>query len=178
MAETLDLAPRKRSAWAGERDLLHAEIRRRGYKAKVGYTRSYGSSDLDSALLLLPLTGCESDRSRLETTVEAIRKQLSAGGPLLYRYPPGEDALPGGEGAFVPCTFWLLEALIRLGRVVEGQELFEQLLGMTNELRLLPEEIDPVSGVYLGNHPLALSHAGMVHAILEIQIAARERDPY
>ena len=132
---------------------------------------------LDSALLLLPLTGCEPERSRLEVTVEAIRKQLSAGGPLLYRYPPGEDALPGGEGAFVPCTFWLLEALIRLARADEGRALFEQLLGLTNELRLLPEEI-PVSGSYLGNYPLALSHAGVVHAILEIQIAAGERDAY
>jgi len=178
IAETLDVAPRKRFAWAGERDRLHTEIRRRGYNARLGYTRSYGSNDLDSAALLLPLTGCEPDRRRLEVTVDAIRKQLSAGGPLLYRYPPGEDALPGGEGAFVPCTFWLLEALIRLGRADEGRELFEQLLGLTNELRLLPEEIDPVSGAYLGNYPLALSHAGMVHAILEIQIAAGERDAY
>jgi len=111
-------------------------------------------------------------------TVKAIRKQLSAGGPLIYRYPPGDDGLPGGEGAFVPCTFWLLEALIRLGRPDEGRELFEQLLGLTNELHLLPEEIDPVSGAYLGNYPLALSHAGMVHAILEIQIAAGEREPH
>ena len=129
-------------------------------------------------MLLLPLTGCEPDRSRIEVTVKAIRKQLSAGGPLIYRYPPGDDGLPGGEGAFVPCTFWLLEALIRLGRPDEGRELFEQLLGLTNELHLLPEEIDPVSGAYLGNYPLALSHAGMVHAILEIQIAAGEREPH
>src|SRR5437667_173270 len=178
MAEMLDLAPRKRSSWTVERDLLHTEILHRGFKARLGYTRSYGSSDLDSAMLLLPLTGCEPDRSRLEVTVKAIRKQLSAGGPLIYRYPPGDDGLPGGEGAFVPCTFWLLEALIRLGRPDEGRELFEQLLGLTNELHLLPEEIDPVSGAYLGNYPLALSHAGMVHAILEIQIAAGEREPH
>ena len=70
------------------------------------------------------------------------------------------------------------EAFRGLGRADEGRELFEQLLGLTNELRLLPEEIDPVSGAYLGNYPLALSHAGMVHAILEIQIAAGERDAY
>jgi GH15 family glucan-1,4-alpha-glucosidase len=178
MAEMLGLAPRKRSLWAAERDRLHAEIRRRGFNARLGYTRSYGSSDLDSAVLLVPLTGCEPDPARLELTVEAIRKQLSAGGPLVYRYPPGEDGLPGGEGAFVPSTFWLLEALIRLGRPDEGRVVFEEFLGLTNELRLLPEEIDPVSGEYLGNYPLALSHAGMVHAILEIQIAAGERDAY
>lgn len=178
MAEMLDLAPRKRPGWAAERDRLRSEIRRRGFHARLGYTRSYGSSDLDSAMLLLPLTGCEPDRSRLELTVNAIRTQLSAGGPLVYRYPPGKDGLPGGEGAFVPCTFWLLEALIRLERPDEGRELFEQLLGLTNELRLLPEEIDPVSHEYLGNYPLALSQAGMVHAILEIQIAAGEREAY
>ena len=178
IAETLDVAPRKRSAWAGERDRLRTQIRWRGFHAGRGYTRSYGSEDFDSALLLLALTGCEPDRRRLELTVEAIRKQLSAGGPLIYRYPPGTDGLSGGEGAFVPCTFWLLEALMRLGRSDEGRDLFEQLLGLTNELRLLPEEMDPVTGAYLGNDPLALSQAGMVHAILEIQIAAGERDAY
>jgi len=177
MAEMLKLAPRKRSLWAKERDQLRAEIRQRGFNRELGYTRSYGSRDLDSAILLLPLTGCEPDGGRLETTVKSIRKRLSAGGPLIYRYPPGEDGLSGSEGAFVPCTFWLLEALIRLGRPEEGREMFEQLLGLTNELRLLPEEIDPVSGEYLGNYPLALSHAGMVHAILEIQTAAGEREP-
>lgn len=178
IAEAQGVAPRKRAIWAGERDRLRTETRRRGYSSRLGYTRSFGSGDLDSAMLLLPLTGFEPEQSRLEITVKGIREQLSAGGPLLYRYPPGDDGLPGGEGAFLPCSFWLVEALIRLGRPEEGRELFEQLMGLTNELRLLPEEMDPVSGAYLGNYPLALSHAGMVHAILEIQIAAGERDPY
>jgi len=177
-AEVLGLTPRKRAAWARERDRLQAEIQDRGFNPKLGYTRSYGSNDLDSAMLLMPLTGCEPNLERLQATVTAIRTRLSAGGPLLYRYAPGEDGLPGGEGAFVPCTFWLLEALIRLGSVEEGKAIFGQLLGLTNELRLLPEEIDPSSGEYLGNYPLALSHAGMVHAILEIQVAQGERKPY
>jgi GH15 family glucan-1,4-alpha-glucosidase len=178
IAEALEVAPRKRSAWARERDLLHHEIQSRGFDPRLGYTRAYDSTEPDSALLLLALTEVDTDRRRLRKTVNSIRSQLSAGGPLLYRYPPGSDGLPGREGAFVPCTFWLLEALLRLGHQREGEDVLNQLLGLTNELRLLPEEIDPASGEYLGNYPLALSHAGLVHAILEIQIARGERAPY
>jgi len=73
------------------------------------------------------------------------------------------------RGPFLPCSFWLLEALLRLGRIDEGLQLFEQVLGLANELLLLPEEIDPGTGAYLGNYPLALSQAGLVHVILEVQ---------
>jgi hypothetical protein len=73
------------------------------------------------------------------------------------------------RGPFLPCSFWLLEALLRLGRVEEGLRVFEQVLGLANELLLLPEEIDPETGAYLGNYPLALSQAGLVHAVLEVQ---------
>jgi len=107
--------------------------------------------------------------------VDAIWRQLGAGGPLLYRYTPGQDGLPGGEGAFLPCSFWLLEALLRLGRVEEGLSLFEQTLALANEFLLLPEEIDPGTGAYLGNYPLALSQAGLVHAVLEVQKALGAR---
>jgi GH15 family glucan-1,4-alpha-glucosidase len=69
----------------------------------------------------------------------------------------------------LPCSFWLLEALLRLGRKEEGVRLFEQVLGLANDLLLLPEEIDPKTGDYLGNYPLALSQAGMVHAVTEEQ---------
>jgi GH15 family glucan-1,4-alpha-glucosidase len=88
---------------------------------------------------------------------------------LLYRYAPGRDGLPGREGAFLPCTFWLLEALLRLGRREEGLRLFDQVLALATDLLLLPEEIDPSTGDFLGNYPLALSQAGLVHAVLEVQ---------
>jgi GH15 family glucan-1,4-alpha-glucosidase len=88
---------------------------------------------------------------------------------LLYRYVPGSDGLAGREGAFLPCTFWLLEALLRLGRREEGLRLFDQVLALATDLLLLPEEIDPTTGDFLGNYPLALSQAGLVHAVLEVQ---------
>ena len=157
--------------WKRERELLAEDIRRRGFDAdRRCYVRAYGSSELDSALLLLPLTGFDRDRpERLSATVDAIWRELGAGGPLLYRYPVGRDGLPGGEGAFLPCSFWLLEALLRLGRREEGLRLFEEVLDLANELLLLPEEIDPRGGAYLGNYPLALSQAGLVHAVTEVQ---------
>jgi GH15 family glucan-1,4-alpha-glucosidase len=83
--------------------------------------------------------------------------------------PICRDGLPGREGAFLPCTFWLLEALLRLGRRDEGLRLFDQILARATDLLLLPEEIDPLTGDFLGNYPLALSQAGLVHAVLEVQ---------
>jgi GH15 family glucan-1,4-alpha-glucosidase len=158
------------TAWERERELIKHDIRSHGFSTDIGsYVRAYGSKEMDSALLLLPLTGFDDDSRRVGGTVDAIWNTLGAGGPLVYRYPPGHDDLPGREGAFLPCSFWLLEALLRLGRVDEGLRLFEQVLGLTNELLLLPEEIDPATGAFLGNYPLALSQAGLVHAVLEVQ---------
>jgi GH15 family glucan-1,4-alpha-glucosidase len=169
-AKVLGMARRRAATWTRERDLIAEEVRRHGFSPDLrSYVRAYGSNEMDSALLLLPLTGFDSDPSRLASTVTAIRHHLGAGGPLVYRYPPGSDGLPGKEGAFLPCSFWLLEALLRLGRIEEGLQLFEQVLSLANELLLLPEEIDPHTGAYLGNYPLALSQAGLVHAILEVQ---------
>ena len=86
------------------------------------YTRTYGSDDLDAAVLVLPLLGVEPAASeRIRSTVAAIRRELGAGGPLVYRYPPGEDGLPGGEGAFLPCSFWLVQALALTGDVSEAR---------------------------------------------------------
>jgi GH15 family glucan-1,4-alpha-glucosidase len=182
-------------SWERARDELAADIRDKGFDSQLGaYVRAYGSDELDTALLLLPLTGFEKEGSeRLTGTVDAIWKRLTAGDPLLYRYLPGRDGLPGKEGAFLPCTFWLLEALLRLGRHEDGLRLFEQVLGIAGDLLLLPEEIDPATREFLGNYPLALSQAGLVHAVLEVQrvletsappapgtrrSGPRERDPH
>jgi GH15 family glucan-1,4-alpha-glucosidase len=101
-------------------------------------------------------------------TVDAIRRQLSAGGPLLYRYPPGTDGLAGGEGAFLPCSFWLVQALARTGRPDEAAALFEELLPLGGPLGLYGEEMDPVTGEHLGNYPQALTHAALVQAALSL----------
>jgi GH15 family glucan-1,4-alpha-glucosidase len=134
--------------------------------------RAYGSGDLDAALLILPLLEFEDPTSpRVVGTVDAVRRELGAGGPLVYRYPPGRDGLPGGEGAFVPCSFWLVQALARTGRLEEATGLFEELLGFASPLGLFPEEIDPLSGAHLGNTPQAFSHASLVQAALALRDA-------
>jgi GH15 family glucan-1,4-alpha-glucosidase len=164
---------RQVARWQVERDAAAAEILSAGFNRKVGsYTRTYGSSDLDAAVLVLPLLDLEPrDSPRVRGTVQAVRRQLSAGGPLLYRYPPGQDGLPGTEGAFLPCSFWLVQALATTGSVEEAAQLFADLLRLANPLGLLPEEIDPTSHGYLGNYPQALSHAALIQAALAIRDA-------
>ena len=112
-------------------------------------------------------------------TVDAIRRELSDG-PFVYRYRPGHDGLAGTEGAFLPCSFWLVQALARIGRLSEAEALFSELAEAGNPLGLYPEEIDPRSGEYLGNYPQALTHAALVQAALAVRdarAAAEDRAP-
>jgi GH15 family glucan-1,4-alpha-glucosidase len=140
--------------------------------AAATFTRSYGSGDVDAALLVLPMLGIEPpDSPRVRGTIAAVRRQLGAGGPLLYRYTPGEDGLPGGEGAFLPCSFWLVTALARTGLVDEAARLFDELLELASPLGLYGEEMDPATGRHLGNFPQALTHAGLVQAALAVRDA-------
>jgi GH15 family glucan-1,4-alpha-glucosidase len=157
--------------WQAARDRVAAEVRARGFDpARGSYTRSYGSTDLDAALLILPILDFENAGSpRLTGTVDAVRRELSAGGPLLYRYPPGRDGLAGTEGAFLPCSFWLVQALAHTGRRREAAELFQTLLGHANALGLYGEEMDPATKAHLGNFPQALTHAALVQAALALR---------
>jgi len=170
ISRTHRLSSRQRLRWQSARNMLGDDIRNRGYDPRAGtYTRSYGSPDLDAALLVLPLIGLDAPDSPLvRGTIEAIRRDLGAGGPLLYRYPPGRDGLPGTEGAFLPCSFWLVQALSLTGRPAEAVELFEQLMERANVLGLYAEEMDPASGDHMGNYPQALTHAALVQAALAI----------
>ena len=108
------------------------------------------------------------DQPTCRGTVDAIRRRLGAGGPLLYRYPPGSDGLVGDEGAFLPCSFWLVQALARTGRHSEAAAMFDQLLSLGGPLGLFGEEMDPVTGEHLGNFPQALTHAALVQAALAL----------
>lgn len=170
ISETHGLSSRRRQRWQEARTALGDDIRKRGFHPGMGtYTRSYGSQDLDAALLVLPLIGLDAPESpRVRGTIDAIQRELAAGGPLLYRYPPGRDGLPGTEGAFLPCSFWLVQALARTGREAEAIQLFEQLLDLATVLGLYAEEMDPTSGEQLGNYPQALTHAALVQAALAI----------
>lgn len=173
IADTHPLSDRQRRRWQEARDAIAAEVRTRGFDPEAGcYMRGYGSPDLDAAVLVLPLLDLDSAESpRVRGTIDAVRDRLSAGGPLLYRYPPGRDGFPGGEGAFLPCSFWLVQALARTGRRVEAVELFQTLLDHASPLGLYAEEMDPEAGAHLGNYPQTLTHAALVQAALAIRDA-------
>lgn len=175
IADTHRVSTRRRQRWHTDRDAIVREVRSRGFdRARGVYTRSYDSRELDAAILVLPLLGIEPTGSpRVRATIDAVQSELHAGGPLLYRYPPGHDNLPGTEGAFLPCSFWMVQALARTGRIAEATDRFDALLQFANPLGLYAEEIDPTSGEHLGNYPQALTHATLVQAAL----ALRDADP-
>ncbi|MFE0593254.1 glycoside hydrolase family 15 protein [Micromonospora echinospora] len=173
IAETHPVSDRQRRRWQQARDAIADEVRARGFDPAAGsYVRSYDSSDLDAALLVLPLLGMDDVGSpRVQGTIDAVRSRLSAGGPLLYRYPPGRDGFPGTEGAFLPCSFWLVQALARVGRRREAVELFQAMVDHASPLGLYAEELDPATGAHLGNYPQTLTHAALVQAALAIRDA-------
>ncbi len=138
------------------------DIATRGFDPERNtYTRSYGSADLDAARCSCSRSlGLEpADSPRTGGTIDAISRDLRAGGPLLYRYPPGTDGLPGSEGAFLPCSFWLVQALAATGRITEATETFDELVALASPVGLFAEEMDPDHPPLLGNYPQALTHA-------------------
>lgn len=163
--------PRRLRRWRAERDAIATEVAELGFdRHRSAYTRTYGSDDLDAAVLVLPLLGLEDAASpRVKGTINAVRAELGAGGPLLYRYPPGRDGLAGTEGAFVPCSFWLAQALAASGRGEEARKVFSDTMALGTPLGLFAEEIDPATGAHLGNFPQALSHAALVQAALALR---------
>jgi GH15 family glucan-1,4-alpha-glucosidase len=173
IAESHRLSGRRRRRWDKARRDIVLEVGERGFdRVKGSYVRSYGSEDLDAALLILPLLGIEAaDSPRARATVNAVRDELSAGGPLLYRYPPGSDGLPGTEGAFLPCSFWLVRALAVNGEIDDAKRLFNQLLHLATPLGLYGEEMDPTTRAHVGNFPQALTHAALVQAALALRDA-------
>jgi GH15 family glucan-1,4-alpha-glucosidase len=160
---------RRLQRWENERKALADEITQQGFdSSRSTYVRSFGSKDTDAALLILPILEFESDPSRLMGTIAAIREELDAGDGLLYRYIPESDDLAGREGAFLPCSFWLVQALARSGQKEEAEHLFENLLSMANDVGLYAEEMDPLSKESLGNFPQAFTHATLIQAALSL----------
>jgi alpha,alpha-trehalase len=128
-------------------------------------TEHLGRGGLDASLLSLPLRRViPADDPRMVATAAAIQERLGAGSGLLYRYLPREspDGLPGHEGAFLLCSFWLVDNLALQGRLEAAMELYDSLCARAGELGLLPEQIDPGSGTFLGNYPQAFSHIGLI----------------
>ncbi|MFD0314141.1 glycoside hydrolase family 15 protein [Streptomyces flavalbus] len=158
--------------WRELRDEVHREVCEKGYDAERNtFTQSYGSPELDASLLLVARVGFLPPHDpRVTGTIDAIRAELSHHG-FLRRYTADEavvDGLPGGEGTFLVCSFWLADALHATGRRKEAEELFERLVERTNDVGLLSEEYDPVADRQLGNFPQAFSHIGLVNTALAL----------
>ena len=155
--------------WRQLRAEIHEEVCREGFNVELNsFTQSYGSSELDASTLLIPLVGfLPPEDPRVVGTVEAIQRDLTRDG-FVQRYAPKEhndvDGLTGGEGAFLPCSFWLVDALLLLERDDEARELFEKLLAICNDLGLISEEYDPAEQRLLGNFPQAFTHVGLVNS--------------
>jgi GH15 family glucan-1,4-alpha-glucosidase len=164
--------------WQKIRDQIHAQVCELGYNAKKkAFTQFYGSDELDASLLMMPLVGfLPLDDERVVGTVDAIQRELIQDGLVLrYRTERNDvDGLPGSEGVFLPCSFWLADCLHLMGRTDEARELFERLLKLRNDLGLLSEEYDPVAKRQLGNFPQAFTHVALVNTA---RILSGGRDP-
>ena len=159
--------------WSALRDTIHAEVCEYGYDPdRNTFTQYYGSKELDAALLLIPEVGfLPYDDPRVIGTIEAIREDLMVDGFVLrYRtdLDSSADRLPGKEGAFLACSFWMANALLSIGREEEANELFERLLSLRNDVGLLAEEWDPREGRQVGNFPQAFSHVPLVTTALNL----------
>ncbi|MEP6702264.1 MAG: glycoside hydrolase family 15 protein [Betaproteobacteria bacterium] len=163
--------------WRQIRDAIHAQVCKSGYdRQRNTFVQSYGSPYLDASLLLIPQVGfLPPDDPRVRGTVEAIERELVVDG-LVLRYSTAThvDALPPGEGAFLPCSFWLADSLILTGRRDEGEALFERLLALGNDLGLFAEEYDPRVQHMLGNFPQALTHMALVNTARLLSIPDKQ----
>jgi GH15 family glucan-1,4-alpha-glucosidase len=165
------------SRWHESRDKIRAMVLERGYNEEVGaFTQSFGSHDLDASNLLIPLHELlPFDDPRVQGTIDRTLEGLTEEG-LVYRYKM-DDGLPGKEGAFVLCTFWLIDTLALSGRLDEARALFDRLCGRVNHVGLLSEQIDPATGAFLGNFPQAFSHIGLINSALYLAYAEGRPTP-
>ena len=149
---------------------------RKGFDpAQNSFVQSYGSNELDASLLLLPVVGfLPPEDPRVIGTIEAIERRLMVGG-LVRRYDTAQsdDGLPPGEGVFLACSFWLVDAYVMLGRLDDAHALFDRLTALCNDVGLLSEEYDPASGELLGNFPQAFSHVALVNSAFNLTRASK-----
>jgi GH15 family glucan-1,4-alpha-glucosidase len=159
--------------WRRIRDEIHEEVCREAFNHELNsFTQAYGSDELDASTLLIPLVGfLPPDDPRVLGTIDAIQRDLTRDG-FVERYKPKDhndvDGLPGGEGVFLPCSFWLVDALLMAERDDEARALFEKLVAVANDLGLLSEEYDPGEKRLLGNFPQAFTHVGLVNSAFNL----------
>jgi GH15 family glucan-1,4-alpha-glucosidase len=160
--------------WRELRAAVHREVCERGYDAgRNTFTQSYGSRGLDAATLLIPVVGfLPPHDERVIGTVEAVQRELCRDGFVLrYDTSEADDGLPPGEGAFLPCSFWLADALTLIGRHKEASEMFDRLTGLANDAGLLSEEYDHRAKRLVGNFPQAFTHVGLVNTAINLDRA-------
>ena len=168
--------------WRRLRERIRADILRNGYDAvRKTFTQYYGSSELDAALLMIPMVGfLPANDERVVGTVAAIERELLVDG-FVQRYTQDEasrtDGLPPGEGAFLACTFWLADNYSLMGRHEEAVEVFERLLALSNDVGLLAEEYDPAARRLVGNFPQAFSHVPLINTARNLSLAGGPSHP-
>jgi GH15 family glucan-1,4-alpha-glucosidase len=153
--------------WREQRDAICEEVLAHGYNSKLGtFVQAYGSEQLDANLLMVPSVGfLPVTDPRIERTIAAVEKRLLRNGFVMrYSTEEVEDALPPGEGAFLACSFWLVDVYILQERHEEAERLFDRLVGLRNDLGLLSEEYDHVAKRLVGNFPQAFSHLALVNS--------------
>ncbi len=162
--------------WKELRTLIHDEVCLKGFDRELrSFVQAYDGKELDASLLLLPAVGfLPPEDPRVRGTVEAVERHLMVDG-FVMRYDTGSaiDGLPPGEGAFLACSFWMVDAYILLGRHEEARKLFDRLVGMCNDVGLLSEEYDPRLGRLVGNFPQAFSHVALVNSAFNLNNAAK-----
>src|SRR5262249_23798712 len=158
--------------WREIADEIHADVCERGFDREIGsFVQAYGSKGVDASLLLLPLVGfLPATDPRIRGTLQAIEQRLLVNDEFVLRYETEDsmDELPPAEGAFLVCSFWLVDNYILQDRYEEAQRLFNRLLTRCNDVGLLAEEFDPLNGRMLGNFPQAYSHVGLINCALNL----------
>ncbi len=158
------------------RDRIRDEILSRGYDDEIkSFVRSYGSKELDAANLLMPqvrfLSGTD---PKMNSTIDRTIEKLLSVDKFVYRYLT-EDGLPGKEGAFLICSFWLVNCLTMAGRLEEARKIMDSAAAYANHLGLLSEEINPKTGEMLGNFPQAFTHMGFITAAVNLSEALEKQ---
>lgn len=160
--------------WTRTREQIRAAVEEQGWNDRVqAFTRSFGSDDLDAAVLMMPIVGfLAPDDPRMLSTLDVVARDLTDERGLVYRYR-SPDGLEGEEGAFLVCTFWLAQAQAMAGRTDKARATFERAVAHVNDVGLLSEEVDRATGELLGNFPQAFSHVGLINAAWAIATAER-----
>jgi GH15 family glucan-1,4-alpha-glucosidase len=168
LADLGELPSRHAARWRREAAAIEAYVENECWSETLrSYTRIAGGGDVDASLLMLPIVHYgDPRRDRIRGTIEAVT-HLLRDGDVVYRYH-ADDGVPGGEGCFLNCSFWLVSALALCGRNDDAAALMERLVARANDVGLYAEEIDPKSGAFLGNFPQALVHLALIDAAMAL----------